>query len=220
MQHLSKYYPFDEHGYKEFFESEYGIKLGSINFEESCRLFDAFNMLPKKFFIGTIKLIEIDPSLGKPLKVYPNHGRWEEDFKAMYLNPEVLKHEPTESIHLILHETGHAIDAGMDNISLKKAWRNMSGWTQSPPGITQQEKSNQAYLEHDDYRRLKIEEDQQLLVSNWWYDKDAHFVREYASRNPKEDFAESFAYYVMRELNRFKDCPEKARFIRDEVINK
>lgn len=218
MQHLKKYYPFDELNFREFFESEYKIRLGTIDFEEAVRLFEAFSFLPKRLITDLIDNIDIDTSLGKPMKFFPNHGRWDTESNTMYLNPEVLKHEPDESKHLILHEVGHAIDSELGMISLTKAWRSLSGWTQRPEGITFSQRGDKSYLEHGNYKRLKIEEDSHLILTNWWHLKDAHFVRWYAERNPKEDLAESFSYYVLDEMDRFTDCPEKAKFIKSKML--
>ena len=38
--------------------------------------------------------------------------------------------------------------------------------------------------------------------NNWWYRNDAEFVRPYGEMNPNEDFATTFAAYMMVQTNR------------------
>ena len=217
MRHLNKYYPFDESNFREFFESEYKIRLNNIGLDGAVRLFEAFSLLPKRLLTDLIDTIDIDASLGTPMEYFPNHGRWDAESDTMYLNPKVLE-QPEDPKHLILHEIGHAIDHELGMVSMKKTWRALSGWTQKPEGITFAQRSNRDYVEHGDYERLKIEEDSRMAMSHWWHLKSAAFVRFYAARSPKEDLAESFAYYVMGETSRFEDCPEKAKFVKTNIL--
>lgn len=218
MKHISPYYPFDENDYKKFFEKEYSVQLGSISFPESKIIFNGFRLVPRNLINKLISRIEFDPSLGKSKKIYPNHGRWENNFATMFLNRGVIDLEPAESIHLIVHEIGHALDHKLNNISKTQEWLDLSDWTTDPPGITPVQKSDSDYLHQGKYRRLRIEEKSLLSVSEWWYDEDADFVRWYAKRNPQEDFCESFAYYIIGEMNRFKGCEDKAEFIKNNVL--
>lgn len=214
MKHISPYYPFDEDDYKEFFDKEYATQLGAITFDEAKIIFNGFRLIPKKILKNLINRIEFDPSLGKSKKIYPNHGRWEDNFSTMYLNRSVIDLEPMESIHLLIHEVGHALDHKLNDLSKTDEWMNLSGWTTDPPGITPLQKSNKDYLHHGRFRRLKIEEKGLYSVSEWWFNGDADFVRWYASRNPQEDFCESFAYLIMEEYDRFKGCRDKLNFIK------
>jgi hypothetical protein len=218
LKHISPYLPFDENDYKDFFEKEYTAQLGAITFDEAKVIFHAFKILPKKLVRDLVNRIEFDPSLGKSKHVFPNHGRWEDNFGTMILNRSVIDLEPNESLHLIIHEIGHALDHKLGDMSKTPAWLELSGWTLDPPGITPRQKSDRNYLHHGRYRRLRIEETGLYSVSEWWYNEDADFVRWYAKRNPQEDFCESFAYYVIEEMDRFKGCPLKAEFIKNKVL--
>lgn len=218
MKHISPYYPFDENTYKDFFEKEYTCQLGAVTFDEAKVIFNGFRLVPKKLIKKLINIIEFDPSLGSSKKFYPNHGRWEDNFSTMFLNRSVIDLEPMESVHLIIHEIGHALDHRLGDITKTPDWLNLSGWTLDPPGISQVQKTDKNFIHGGEYSRLKIQEKGMYSVSDWWYKENANFVRWYAKRNPQEDFCESFAYLVMEEINRFKGCEDKAKFIKDNVL--
>lgn len=219
MKHISKYHPFDENNYKEFFVKEFGTQLGAVEFHEASVIYDAFKMIPKKIIKNLVSILDFDPALGQSKKIYPNHGRWEDNFSTMYLNRSVIDLDPEESMHLIIHEVGHGLDHKLGDISKTEDWLKLSGWTMQPPGISTLDKSDHDCLLYKHFRRLKIEEKGFYTVSDWWYDENAHFVRWYASRNPQEDFCESFAYYlILGEKERFKECEDKKDFIRDRVM--
>jgi hypothetical protein len=215
LKYIIKYYPFNENSYKKFFEKKYGTQLETVSFEESKVIYSAFELIPIKILKDLVSILQFDPSLGKSKEFFPNHGRWEDNFKTMVLNRNVIDLEPEESKHLIIHEIGHAIDNKLGNISKTEEWLNISGWTDNPSGITMIQKSDKNYLDHKNFKRLRIKENGLLSVSSWWYDENAGFVRWYAERNPEEDFAESFAYYILEKMDRFKDCKEKSKFIKN-----
>jgi hypothetical protein len=217
MKHISPYYPFDKDTYKDYFSKEFKVQLGAILFDEAKVIYNAYRLVPRKISVGLVGSIEFDPSLGKSKKVYPNHGRWEDNFKTMFLNRGVIDLEPAESKHLIIHEMAHALDHKLGDLSKTDGWLNLSGWTDSPPGLTPLQRSDNDFLHYEKYRRLKIEEDGKYSVSDWWYDEDADFVRWYAKRNPQEDFCESFSYYILGEMNRFNGCEDKLEFIKNAV---
>ena len=54
-------------------------------------------------------------------------------------------------------------------------------------------------------------------LSNWIYKEDADFCRKYTSRNPREDFADSFAHGVFGLWDRFKGETGKKKI---EIIKK
>lgn len=218
MKHISLYYPFDEDDYKDFYYKEYKTQLGAITFDEAKIIYNGFRLIPNGLLRNLVNIIEFDPSLGKSNKTYPNHGKWEDNFGTMFLNRSVIDLEQKESVHLVTHEVGHALDHKLGDLTKGKEWMDLSGWTMDPEGITTLQKSNDNYLAHGDYKRLKIEENGLYSVSEWWFKQDAEFVRWYGKRNPQEDFCESFSYYIMGEMDRFKHCPKKADFIKNKVL--
>lgn len=238
MKRLISYYPFDETNFEAFFVKEFGTQLNTVEFEEAKHIYDAFHMLPKHLIKGLITIIEFDPSLGSSKRFYPNHGRLEcnappklsgqsrieQDENGninaiMHLNRDVFKNEPDEIKHLVLHETGHAVDHKLGIVSRMKLWLSFSEWTVDPQGIPADQRRNKNYLKHAEFERLRIQDGNMLSVSDWWFNSNASFVRWYAKRNPAEDFAESFAYYVLGEKNRFTWCEDKYKYIKEHVIN-
>lgn len=220
MKHVKEYLPFDKDNYRNFFQSNYEIKLGSVSFEESKIIFEAISKVSKKIIKGLIKIIDFDPSLGTPKDIFPNHGRWEDNFKTMFLNRKVIDLDKDEANHLIIHEIGHAYDHKLGEISKTKEWLELSGWTENPPALNIKQKSDPHFVKHGAFERLKIQDDNLYSISNWWFLKGTGFVRWYAKRNPSEDFAECFSFYVLKEKDKFEDCMDKYEYIEKILILK
>lgn len=222
MRHLKRieeFRPFDSEDYEDYFEKEWHCQLVNIPYGEARTLYDAFVLVPRKLIRNVIDQVAFDPGLGMSDRFFPNHGRWDDDNKIMYLNRTVFDLEGKEALHLITHEVGHAVDSHMGDISTNdKTWLGFSGWTQTPSDITPVQQSDDNLTEFGKYERLKIEEDDLLMVSEWWHLKDASFVRWYASRNPMEDMAESFSYCVLGENDRFAGCGDKRKYVKERML--
>ena len=137
--------------------------------------------------------------MGPNRPFYPNHGYYIGNQIALnaniFLDPDMSEDfidnkgyfisRPQETL---LHEYGHALDAAYDNLSLKPDWLALSGWSEEyKPGL----------------KRLVIKEKGvPPVVGEWFYDPKAGFTRFYAKRNPWDDFADSFAYYLAPLLNK------------------
>ena len=52
----------------------------------------------------------------------------------------------------------------------------------------------------------------------WRHRKDATFISPYAATVPDDDFAESFAYYILEPERLQKECPSKYAFMHVEVF--
>ena len=81
---------------------------------------------------------------------------------------------------------GHGFDEKQgdkeDWLSLKKDWLELSSWSEKPK---------------EGYKRLVIrEKGSPELKGEWYYGPGAKFTRFYARRNPWDDFADHFSYYV------------------------
>lgn len=92
---------------------------------------------------------------------------------------EFYLQNPVGAMDLVFHEIGHNWDTPEEN-GFVPGFRDISGWapnlgTQPPLG----------YVVSRD--------------GDWWYLEDSSFVSEYATTNPKEDFAEHFGVFWMLE---------------------
>ena len=129
--------------------------------------------------------------LGPSKEYYPNHGYYVND--TLILNsklPEdmqVFKDPTTGKIcnrfeHTLFHELGHGWDAVKKDLSVKPEWLELSGWSEKPV---------------NGKVRIEIKEKGSPdMFGEWCYDPEAKFVRFYARRNPGDDFADTFSFYV------------------------
>ncbi|MEZ6125600.1 MAG: choice-of-anchor Q domain-containing protein [Planctomycetaceae bacterium] len=98
---------------------------------------------------------------------------------------------------VVYHELGHNWDDQSEN-PFADAFRDLSGWTQVPGTlVSTYEKwvspwyTDQPHIQAKDF---SSDEDRQ-----WYFDNTAQFVRPYGATFPWEDFATTFAYYVLRD---------------------
>jgi hypothetical protein len=133
--------------------------------------------------------------MGPSKEYYPNHGKYIDN--TLILNTQLLE-DPTLIVdpdsnytvnkldQTLYHELGHGWDdvkgTKGQELSLKKEWMDLSGWSQDPvPG----------------HKRVVISEPgTPVLKGEYYYSPDAEFTRFYAKRNPWDDWADSFSYYV------------------------
>jgi hypothetical protein len=189
--------------------------------------------LDEKFEVSQIKLIEkafdtfdkkfiknkIDKIILKDLGGV--HGRWHdsEKRKEMTLNPSIFKFKKEfengvkdvpYKLFVLIHEIGHCIDH-IERTSYSKEWQAISGWKRLdrranvPDGYTR-------YVEERKGREIAGPK-----KSNWIHKEDASFCRKYTSRNPREDFADCFAFGVFGAWNRFAGEGGKKKM---EIIKK
>ena len=157
-------------------------------------------------------LIRGDMGPNKPY--YPNHGYFTGDLVA--LNADIFHHpdDPDDfmdhhgyslsrSEQTLYHEFGHGYDAYQGDLSLQPAWTTLSGWSEVPqPGLQQ--------------LRIK-EQDAPEVIGEWFYDPKAGFTRFYAKRNPWDDWADSFSFYVAGVRNK---VPENKRAYFDSLLGR
>jgi len=201
------------------FKKEYGTQLDSKFETEQIELLNrAFSLFHKDFIKNKIPNIKLEDMGGV-------HGKWEEtkSEKFMILNPRIFNYvkefedygkEIPYNLFIIVHELGHCTDH-IERISFSKKWQSISGWKKCdihdkvPYGY-------ERYIE-----KRKGREAAGHKKSDWIHKKDADFVRRYASRSPREDFADSFAFGVFELWDRFKGegCEKKMEIIK-KVLKK
>lgn len=174
---------------------KYGIKIDPSSDQECIGAFrESISRLPPELVRDCgIKLIGFR-DMGPSKEYYPNHGKYQDG--AFILNTNVLDDNfldvdlnsgsaINKLDQTIYHELGHGWDEVKGNgkeLSLQPEWLSLSGWSEQPkPG----------------YKRIRIrDKGAPEMVGEWYYSPDAKFTRFYAKRNPWDDFADSFAYYV------------------------
>ena len=158
----------------------------------------------------------ISTKMGPSKPLFPNHGYFYPDDDTITLNADIFYHPDTPDdffdhrgyfvsrpAQTLIHEMGHALDAHLGDISLKEDWLKLSGWSQNPePGL----------------KRIIIKDPgAPLVIGEWFYDPKAGFTRFYAKRNPYDDFADSFAFYVSGMKDKL---PENKRAYFDALLKK
>lgn len=199
----------------EKFKKDFGTELDpGFTISEIGLLRKCFSRFHKDFLKNRIKSIEI----GKDLDGV--HGKWKSDGKdgVMLLNPSIFefKKEMGDGLHdvpykefVIIHEIGHCIDH-IEKISFSKKWQAISGWKRCPIDT----KIPEGYVRYIEKRPGR--EKAGHKKSNWISKDGSDFCRKYSSRNPREDFADSFAFAVFAIDNKFKGDGGKRKL---EIIN-
>jgi len=177
-------------------ETKFGLKVPADTDPECLEaLMDSLRKLPpalvKECGLKSMRFKDMGPSK----KYYPNHGVYSNG--TLILNSRILDDpllvydsESGSAVNkfdqTFYHELGHGWDEvhGKDGkeLSRKTEWTSLSGWSEEPKkGL----------------KRLVIhEKGAPEMKGEWWFDPDSGFTRFYAKRNPWDDWADSFSYYV------------------------
>jgi hypothetical protein len=149
------------------------------------------------------------------------HGRWHDSSKKkeMTLNPSIFKfkrefengtNDIPYDLFVVVHEIGHCIDH-LEKVSYSREWKAISGWKK----LDRRANVPDGYVRYEEKRKGREVAGHKL--SNWIYKEDADFCRKYTSRNPREDFADSFAFGAFGIWNKFKGEGGKKKM---EIIKK
>jgi hypothetical protein len=154
-----------------------------------------------------VKTVILRDDMGPNKAYFPNHGYFINH--EVTLNSDIFYHPDspddffdyhgyfvTRPQQTVIHEFGHGFDFHHNDLSTQPAWLKLSGWSEAPqPGL----------------ERLKVkEEGAPELIGEWYFDPKAEFTRFYAKRNPWDDWADSFSFYVAGLRN--KVPPKKAGY--------
>jgi hypothetical protein len=162
---------------------------------------------------GVTKIVFED--LGPNRPYYPCHGFYQPgaDFVALNVNMFYYPDQPDDFFtekgysisrvaETVYHELGHSFDQHRGELSLQDAWLKLSGWSKDrEPGL----------------KRLIINEPgAPKVIGEWWYNSEAcGFTRFYARRNPWDDWADSFSFYVSNVKDK---VPEAKREYFDKLL--
>lgn len=221
MNHIKPYRLFESVekesiGLIDKFKRDYGtdldMKLKPYQIEIINKAFSHFN---KKFIKNKIQKIKLKDLGGV-------HGKWTDTEKKhqMTLNPTIFDfirkfdNYIPYSVFIIVHEIGHCIDH-IEKISFSKKWQAISGWKKCDINDVIPEGYDR-YIE-----KRKGREEAGPKKSDWVYKEGSNFCRKYSSRNPREDFADSFAFAVFKDYDKFEGegGKEKLQIIK-ELLSK
>lgn len=138
------------------------------------------------------------------------HGRYEPSNTSIEFNPKNFnnkmkfgnKTKVNMDQHVFTHEVGHGVYRNVLNDEQRNKWSAISGWIKGTG-----ENQAQPYEEKRPGWPKK--------TSKWTHNKDAKFTRLYSEKNPNEDFADHFAYYVCGNEDQIPE--EKRNFLKDIV---
>ena len=131
--------------------------------------------------------------MGPNKPYYPNHGYYIHHTVTLnnniFYHPDVMEDffdyhgyfidRPTQTIY---HEFAHGYDAFHHDLSKKEDWTKLSGWSPAPK---------------NGLKRLIIKGDGiPDVLGEWFFHPKAEFTRFYAKRNPWDDWADSFSFYI------------------------
>lgn len=177
-------------------KSDYGMDVvGDPDCECLKHLDESISRLPPKLVkdCGISSMGFKD--MGESREYFPNHGVYSNGtliLNSRLLDDDLFEVDPDAGDSLdkfdqtLFHELGHGWDEvrGTDGVELSKQpeWTGLSKWSEKP---------------RKGLKRLRIRErGAPEMTGEWWYDPNAGFTRFYARRNPWDDWADSFAYYV------------------------
>ena len=181
--------------WKDRIQTRYGITVSGCDDGTVIRqIYFILNPVPTQLIkdCGITKIVLRD--LGPNLPHYPNHGWFVGD--EITLNIDIFLHpdEPddfvdhrgfflTRAQQTLLHELGHALDKRLGDLSLQDPWMRLSGWSKEyRPGL----------------KKLIIRDPgAPEVIGEYFYDPSiARFTRFYGARNPYDDLADCFAFFV------------------------
>jgi len=183
-----------------------GIKDGSLLLRQS---FKYLSKIPESMVRAckVVKLIFRD-DMGPNKEFYPNHGFFNPMDNTVSLNVNIFYHPDipedffdsnrkfiTRPEQTLIHEMGHALDFNTGRPSMQDSWLKLSGWSKEKmPGL----------------KRIIIREpNTPVVIGSWWYDPKAEFPRFYSKKNPEDDFADCYSYYVTGLTNKLPLCKKK-----------
>jgi len=193
------------------YSKEPGDVLDPIILRQTCNI---LSLMPTKLVKDCgINRLYFSSTMGPNLSYFPNHGYFIDNSVTLNVNifyhPDIMDDffdyrgyfvdRPTQTV---LHEFAHGYDGSHGNISQKSEWTKLSGWSPIPkPGLKQ----------------LVInQKGRPPIIGEWYFDPKAGFTRFYGKRNPYDDFADCFSFYIAG----LSKLPENKKNYFDNLIKK
>lgn len=167
------------------------VQLKGFSDKQKERINKILSKIPQGLVQKVFSKIELDNELANTNSKFKSYGKYNKVTKELRVNPAVFNSEDflskdksnkmSKLEHALYHEFGHSIDE-VYKFSEDPNWLKLSGWEQNYKG--------------NDKKRLVIPIDNGNIESLWYYSSNASFPRWYASRSPKDDFAECTSFYL------------------------
>lgn len=186
--------------------SWYGIPIEGFNGPGEEMIRACMSRIPREL-LTNVECIKAAPEL------HPKHGRYDPTNKTVNINPLIFNLRQRfgngqgwiyQSELCTVHEVGHSIYYFFPE-KTKDEWRDISGWMvgsqdgQAPP-----------------YKETRPGWEQG--TSKWTHKKGVKFTRKYATKNDDEDFADSFAFYLLNKPHQME--PAKRDFIQNVIADR
>lgn len=193
--------------------SKYGMLVGdNASPDQVSAIRESLGQLPQKLAMDCgIKRVDFE-DMGPSMKYYPNHGKYVDNTLVINQNilsdPFVEKDDEGNEINkfnlIFYHELGHGFDdikSENDMLCTEPSWLNLSRWSKEP---------------RSGLKRLIIKcPGKPILKDDWYYDPGSGFPRYYGKRNPWDDWADCFSFYVGGLRSRL---PENKRNYFDNLL--
>lgn len=203
----------DKTGTKQELMQKYGLLVGEgATPEETSAVRESLGKIPTKLALDCgIQSMDFE-DMGPSMRYYPNHGKYIDGTlvlnKAIITDPKVEKDDEGNEIGkfdlIFYHEMGHGYDeakAKGEMLCIEPEWLSLSGWSEKPKkGLMQM---------------VIKQPGKDTLQDPWYYDPKAGFPRYYGKRNPWDDWADAFAFYIGGVKGKL---PENKRKYFDELL--
>lgn len=180
-----------------------GIPIIGFNHGEEEEVRSMTSRVPPELLCN-IKRIVAAPELGV------KHGKFIPETQTVQLNPRTFRLRqkfgkgPGWFSHMqlvVVHEICHSIFDALSE-QQKQEWYSLSGWKKD-------EGEGQAE------RYIEKRPGWPLFVSEWTHKKGVQFPRHYSEKSPDEDFADSFAFFLLGKPHQMS--PSKREFLQKLV---
>lgn len=186
------------------FKNDFGTDLDRGFTPAQVRLFrKCFSIFNRKFIKNKVKVVVLADDLGGV------RAQWSNDKRLFRLNPRVFGFKKKMAgvsypEFVIMHELSHCVDY-QERISFGSEWRSLSGWKKC--GLD--EKVPEGYFRYVELRPGR--EKAGHKKSDWISREGSSFCRKYSSRNPREDFADSMAFFILGDMSKFESDEGKRK---------
>lgn len=164
----------------------HGVRIIGFPVEQEEWIRATVSRVPSELMATLVTAIIADRGMGA------KHGRYDPETKTVRINPHTFQMRQRYGkgegwLHHIemtmVHEFGHALFDSLEP-ERKQDWYDLSGWVKgrAEDNVEPYEEKRPGWPK---------------LTSEWTHRKGVKFTRHYAEKNPNEQFADCFAFYLL-----------------------